>query len=152
MSHATRRVLIAEDEEIVRWGVRAVLEACGDVEVVAEAASGRIALEEARRTHPDIAIVDYSMPDMNGVDLIVALKRELPRTEILLYSVYESEKLVLEVLRAGGRGYVPKSDTETHLLPAIDALSMHQPYFSDRIPQALLEHLLDSSPVAGKTS
>ncbi|TGX44744.1 response regulator transcription factor [Sphingomonas naasensis] len=147
----TRRILIADDHDVVRRGVRTLLETRPNLHIVAEAANGRAALEEARSTQPDIAVIDYSLPELNGLDLTAALKRENPRLEVLVYTMHEREDLVLEVLRAGARGYVLKSDTEKHLLAAIDALSIHRPYFSGVISETLLERFLDSSPHAQAT-
>lgn len=151
MSSVTRRVLIADDHDVVRRGVRMLLETRPNLHIVAEASNGRMALEEARSTQPDIAVIDYSLPELNGLDLTAALKRENPRLEVLVYTMHEREDLVLEVLRAGARGYVLKSDTEKHLLAAIDALSIHRPYFSGVISETLLERFLDSSPHAQAT-
>jgi DNA-binding NarL/FixJ family response regulator len=151
VSSVTRRVLIADDHDVVRRGVRMLLETRPNLHVVAEASNGRMALEEARSTQPDIAVIDYSLPELNGLDLTAALKRENPRLEVLVYTMHEREDLVLEVLRAGARGYVLKSDTEKHLLAAIDALSIHRPYFSGVISETLLERFLDSSPHAQAT-
>ena len=151
MSSVTRRILIADDHDVVRRGVRTLLETRPNLHIVAEASNGRAALEEARSTQPDIAVIDYSLPELNGLDLTAALKRENPRLEVLVYTMHEREDLVLEVLRAGARGYVLKSDTEKHLLAAIDALSIHRPYFSGVISETLLERFLDSSPHAQAT-
>lgn len=151
MSSVTRRVLIADDHDVVRRGVRMLLETRPNLHIVAEASNGRAALEEARSTQPDIAIIDYSLPELNGLDLTAALKKENPRLEVLVYTMHEREDLVLEVLRAGARGYVLKSDTEKHLLAAIDALSIHRPYFSGVISETLLERFLESSPHAQAT-
>jgi len=151
VSSVTRRILIADDHDVVRRGVRTLLETRPNLHIVAEAANGRAALEEARSTQPDIAVIDYSLPELNGLDLTAALKRENPRLEVLVYTMHEREDLVLEVLRAGARGYVLKSDTEKHLLAAIDALSIHRPYFSGVISETLLERFLDSSPHAQAT-
>ena len=151
VSSVTRRVLIADDHDVVRRGVRRLRETRPNLHIVAEASNGRMALEEARSTQPDIAVIDYSLPELNGLDLTAALKRENPRMEVLVYTMHEREDLVLEVLRAGARGYVLKSDTEKHLLAAIDALSIHRPYFSGVISETLLERFLDSSPHAQAT-
>lgn len=151
MSSAARRVLIADDHDVVRRGVRTLLETRPNLHVVAEASNGRAALEEARATKPDIAVIDYSLPELNGLDLTSALKREFPRIEVLIYTMHDREDLVLEVLRAGARGYVLKSDTEKHLIAAIDALSIHRPYFSGVISETLLERFLESSPAAQAT-
>lgn len=142
MSNASRRILIADDHDVVRRGVRALLETRPNLHIVAEAADGRAALDLARSTQPDIAVIDYSLPELGGADLTAALKREVPRVEVLVYTVHDREELVLEVLRAGARGYVLKSDTERHLLAAIDALSIHRPYFWGAISETLLEHFV----------
>lgn len=148
MSSPIRRVLIADDHDVVRRGVRTLLETHGSLNIVAEASRGREALELARETRPDIAVIDYSLPELNGLDLTLALKRELPRIEVLIYTMHDREDLVLEVLRAGAKGYVLKSDTERHLIAAIDALSIHRPYFSGAISETLLERFLGSSPAS----
>ncbi|RYE58457.1 MAG: response regulator transcription factor [Rhizobiaceae bacterium] len=123
-----------------------LLETRPNLQIVGEANNGRAALEEARSTKPDIAILDYSLPELNGLDLTLALKRELPRLQVLIYTMHDREELVLEVLRAGARAYVLKSDTEKHLLAAIDALSIHRPYFSGVISETLLDRFLGSPP------
>ncbi|MGZ8350784.1 MAG: LuxR C-terminal-related transcriptional regulator, partial [Allosphingosinicella sp.] len=99
-----------------------------------------------RATQPDIAILDYSLPKLNGYDLTVALKRELPRVEILIYTMYDRESLILDVLRAGARGFILKSETEEHLLAAINALSIHRPYFSGGVSETLLDQFLRIRP------
>src|SRR6185295_19745568 len=139
MSSPIRRILIVDDHDAVRRGVRQLLEATPYYQVVGEAADGRRGLELAQQTRPDIAIVDYSVPELNGLDLSHALKRELPRIEILLYTMHDREEIIMEVLRAGVRGFVLKSDTEEHLLAALDALSIRRPYFSGAISDTLLE-------------
>lgn len=151
MSSHTRRVLIADDHDVVRRGVRTLLETRPNLHIVAEATNGRDALQEALSTRPDIAILDYSLPELNGLDLTRAIKREVPRVEVLIYTMHDREELVLEVLRAGARGYVLKSDTERHLLAAVDALSINRPYFSGVISETLLERFLASSPATQAT-
>src|SRR4051794_17441656 len=130
MSSQIRRVLIADDHDVVRRGLRNFLETHSHLHVVAEAADGRTALAEGRATKPDIAIIDFSLPELNGLELTLALKRELPAVEVLIYTMHDREDMVRDAVRAGARGYVLKSDTERHLLAAIDALSIHRPYFS----------------------
>ena len=115
-------------------------------QVVGEAADGRTGLELAKQTRPDIAIIDYSIPELNGLDLAHALKRECPRIEILLYTMHDREEIIMEVLRAGVRGFVLKSDTERHLVAALDALSIRRSYFSGAVSVALLDQLLESKP------
>jgi DNA-binding NarL/FixJ family response regulator len=138
--------MLVDDHQALRRGVRQLLESKPYYQIVAEAGDGRTALELAKETRPDIAIVDFSVPELNGLDLSHALKRELPRIEILLYTMHDREEIVMDVLRAGVRGIVLKSDTEEHLLAALDALSIHRPYFSGVISDTLLAQLLETIP------
>ena len=146
MTSPTRRIIIVDDHDAVRRGVRQLLETKPYYVVVGEASNGRAGLELAKETRPDIAIVDYSIPELNGLDLSYALKREFPRIEILLYTMHDREEIIIEVLRAGVRGFVLKSDAEKHLLAALDALSIRRPYFSGAISDTLLDQFLDSKP------
>ena len=146
MAGPVKRILIADDHDVIRRGVRALLETRADLQVVAEASNGRDALAAARETIPDIAIIDYSLPELNGYDLTVSIKRELPRTEILIYTMYDRESMILDVLRAGARGFILKSETEEHLFAAINALSIHRPYFSGGVSETLLDQFLRTKP------
>jgi DNA-binding NarL/FixJ family response regulator len=148
MTSPIRRIIIVDDHDAVRRGVRQLLETKPYYEVVGEAPDGRSALELARETRPDIAILDYSIPELNGFDLAHALKREFPRIEILVYTMHDREEIIMDVLRAGVRGFVLKSDTEKHLLAALDALSIHRSYFSGAISDALLNQFLESKPAS----
>ena len=147
-----KRILIADDHDVIRRGVRGLLESRPNLQVVCEAANGREALIGARETNPDIAILDYSLPELNGYDLTVSLKRELPRIEILIYTMYDRESLILDVLRAGARGFILKSETEEHLFAAINALSIHRPYFSGGVSETLLEQFLKTKPQTALSS
>lgn len=113
--------------------------------IVAEASNGHEALALAHETQPDVAIIDYSLPQMNGLELTKALRREMPRTEVLVYTMHDREDIVQKVLRAGARGYVLKSDPGPDLIAAVEALLIHKPYFSAAVSETLLEHFLDSS-------
>lgn len=146
MTSPIKRILVVDDHDAVRRGVRQLLETKPYYQVVAEAADGRTALALARETRPDIAILDYSIPQLNGLDLSHALKREFPRIEILLYTMHDREEIIMDVLRAGVRGLVLKSDAEQHLTAALDALSIHRSYFSGAISDTLLDQFLDSKP------
>jgi DNA-binding NarL/FixJ family response regulator len=146
MTSPIRRIIIVDDHDAIRRGVRQLLETKPYFVVVGEAADGRTGLELAKETRPDIAILDYSIPEMNGLDLSHALKREFPRIEILLYTMHDREDIVMDVLHAGVRGFVLKSETEEHLLAALNALSIHRPYFSGAISDALLDQFLESKP------
>jgi DNA-binding NarL/FixJ family response regulator len=148
MTSPIRRILIVDDHDAIRRGVRQLLETEPYYQVVGEAANGREGLEVARQVRPDIAILDYSIPELNGLDLSHSLKREFPRIEILLYTMHDREEIIMNVLRAGVRGFVLKSDPEQHLVAALDALSIRRPYFSGAISDTLLEQFLDSKPHA----
>lgn len=147
MASAVNRLLIADDHHLIRRGLRSLLETRPSFQVVAEAATGREALAAAHETTPDIAIVDYSLPELNGADLIVQLKRELPRIVVLVYTMHEREDVIMDVLQAGARGFVLKSDAETHLLAAVDALAANRPYFSGLVTETLLDRFLQSKPL-----
>ena len=111
--------MIADDHAAVRNGIRSLLKSWPEMQVVAEAATGVEALEIARSTTPDITIMDLSLPGLHGIDLIAAMKRESPRTRMLIYTMYRSEKLVHEALRAGASFYVVKGDPSSDLLAAL---------------------------------
>jgi Response regulator containing a CheY-like receiver domain and an HTH DNA-binding domain len=138
--------MIIDDHDAVRRGVRSLVETKPYNQVVAEASDGRTALELARETSPDITILDYSLPELNGLDVAHQLKREFPRMQILLYTMHDREEIIMDVLRAGVRAFVLKSDAERHLLSAIEALAIHRPYFSGAISEALLEKFLETKP------
>jgi len=146
MSTSVKRILIADDHDIIRRGVRQLLETRPNLLVVAEAATGRQALEAARETHPDIAIIDYSLPELNGRDLTLHLKRENAKIEVLMYTMHDREDMIMDVLQVGARAFVLKSDPEKHLFAAVEALSIHRPYFSGSISETLLEQYLRTRP------
>ena len=132
------RIMIADDHDIIRLGVRASLEARGDIDVVAQATTGWEALAMARETKPDIAIVDFRLPELSGPDLIVALKKDLPTLEVLIYTMQDHEEFRLAALQAGASGYVLKADTERELLQAIDALAAHRLYYHGKMLEGQL--------------
>ena len=146
MATSGRRILIADNHDVLRRGVRNLVESRPNLKVVAEATTGPDALSAARETAPDIVIIDYDLPGMNGLELATALKRELPWVEILVYTVHDQEDIVMGMLRAGARGFVLKSDSGQHLSAAIDALSVHQTYFSSSVSETLLDQFLRNHP------
>lgn len=143
MSSPVRRIVLADDHEAIRLGVRSVLSAHPDWRVVGEAADGREALEVVRSVRPDIAILDYSLPMMNGLELTRAIKKELPRTEVLIFTMHDREDVLAELLTAGARGYLLKSEASKHLLAAVEALSLRRPYFSGNVSQTLLDRFVE---------
>lgn len=138
----TVSILIVDDHIAIRRGVRAILEGRDGFAVVAEAGTGAEAIDLAARHKPDVAVIDYSLPAMNGSQLTRRIRDANPRTEVLVYTMHESDALVRDVLGAGARGYLLKSDADQHLVAAVDALAHHQPYFTGRVNEALLAHYL----------
>ena len=138
----TVSILIVDDHIAIRRGVRTILEGREGFEVVAEAGTGAEAIDLAAGHKPDVAVIDYSMPAMNGSQLTRRLREASPGTEVLVYTMHESDALVRDVLGAGARGYLLKSDADQHLVAAVDALARHQPYFTGRVNEALLAHYL----------
>jgi len=136
------RVLLADDHTIVREGVRLCLEAMGDIEVVAEAEDGQMAVQLANQLRPDVAVVDLTMPRLNGVEAIRQIKRDLPDTEVVVLSVHDSEPYVVQALRAGAAGYVLKRNAATELAAAIRAAHDGQAYLHPSIARRVIDDYL----------
>jgi DNA-binding NarL/FixJ family response regulator len=116
------RVLIADDHALLRDGIRALLRAVGDVEVVGEAADGQQALEEARRLDPDVVLMDIAMPGLGGLEATLAIRRECPRSRVLVLTQYDDREYVSRFLKAGASGYVLKKAAGAELASAIRAV------------------------------
>jgi len=140
------RILIADDHEVVRSGLRSILEAHEGWEVVAEARDGKEAISKALETEPDIAVIDYSLPVMNGVEATRQIRARLPTAEILIFTMHDSDALIGELLDASARGYLLKSDAKQHLIAAVESLADHEPFFTGRVSQRLLETFLSKQP------
>ncbi|MGE4303345.1 MAG: response regulator [Novosphingobium sp.] len=145
MSSPVRRIVLADDHEAIRLGVRSMLAAHPDWRVIGEASNGRDALEIIRSTQPDIAILDYSLPMMNGLELTRVIKKEMPRVEVLIFTMHDREDVLAELLTAGARGYLLKSDASKHLVAAVEALAIRRPYFSGNVSQTLLDRFIESA-------
>jgi len=133
------RILIADDHELVRKGVRDLIAAHVGWEVCAEAGDGQQALELALQEKPDVAVLDVSLPIMNGVALTRRLRQECPATHVLLFTMHDDDETVGGGLAAGARGYVLKSDCEQHLEEGISAVGANRPYFSSLVSELLLD-------------
>lgn len=125
--------MIADDHEVVRRGVRALLDAQPGWSVCGEAPSGREAVGMAASLHPDAAILDVSMPDLNGIDTAREIGKKSPSTGVVLYTMYQSEELAREAFRAGVIGYVLKTDRATELLDAVGCALRHVHFVSPRL-------------------
>lgn len=136
------RMLVADDHEVVRKGLVALLSHRPDWQVCAEAANGRDAVKLAVRFRPNVAILDLSMPEMDGLEATRQIRHEVPETEVLVFSMYENEQFVRDLLSAGARGYVLKSDVATQLLLAVETVARHKPFFTSDVAEKVLEGFL----------
>jgi DNA-binding NarL/FixJ family response regulator len=136
------RILIADDHELVRKGLRSVLSSREGWTVCAEARHGREAVEKARECRPDIVIMDLTMPELNGLEATRQIRAILPDTEVLILTMHHSEQLVHEVLSAGARGYLLKTDAGDAVFDAVEALARHKPYFTSSVSDVLLASYL----------
>ena len=139
------RILIADDHELIRRGLISALAERADWSIVAEAADGRQACELAALHTPDIAVLDLSMPERNGLDVTRELRVATPKTRILIVTAHESEQLIREVLDAGAMGYVLKSDAGRVLVQAVDALLDERPFFTSKVARFVLDGYLRAS-------
>jgi DNA-binding NarL/FixJ family response regulator len=135
------RVLVADDHTVVRQGLVGLLQADGGCEVVAQAADGLQAVAEARRTRPQVAVLDLTMPGLNGLEAVRRIHAELPAIRILVLTVHDEQEYVLPVVRAGAAGYLVKDSAAAELLAAVRALASGQGYFGPQAARALAEQL-----------
>jgi DNA-binding NarL/FixJ family response regulator len=142
------RILIADDHELIRRGLISALADRPEWSVVGEAADGRQACELAARLTPEIAVLDLTMPELNGLDATRQIRASTPKTRILIVTAHESEQLIREVLDAGAMGYVLKSDAGRVLVQAIEALLDERPFFTSKVARFVLEGYLRSGDEA----
>jgi DNA-binding NarL/FixJ family response regulator len=137
------RIMLADDHEMVRQGLRAVIEEQRGWEVCGEARTGREAVDKARELKPDIVVMDFTMPELNGMEATRQIRAVLPRTQVLILTMHESEELIPEVLAAGALGYMLKSDAGTELVDAIQSLAAQKPYFTSKVSTMVLKGYLN---------
>jgi len=139
MNATPLRLVVVDDHAVVRRGVRALLESRAGWKVVAEATTGREALDAVRRYRPEIVVMDLSLRDLNGLEATRQIARESPQTEVLVLTMHHSEELAREVLKAGARGYVLKSDADENLIRAVEALRQHKPFLTSGVTAFMLD-------------
>jgi DNA-binding NarL/FixJ family response regulator len=141
-----KRILVADDHEIVRSGLRAILEARRGWEIVAETDNGKDAITAIIEHRPDVAIIDYSLPLINGIEVTRSIKARQIKTEILIFTMHDSDVLVKEAFKAGARAFLSKSDAKEQLSSAIEALLLHKPFFTGAISEKILASYLSTNP------
>ncbi len=146
VSMDTLNILIADDHEMVRRGLKAALTERPGWTICGEAATGRQAVELAEQLKPDIIILDVMMPGLNGLEATRQIRKVLPGAEVLILTMHESEELVREVLSAGARGYVRKSDAGRTVVQAVETLSQHQQYITPGVAEGPI-HPASFNPV-----
>src|SRR6478609_11583928 len=143
------RILIADDHDVVRSGVRSILESREGWEVVAEAKDGKEAIDLALATRPDVVVLDYALPLVNGVEATRQIRTRVPGAEVLIFTMHDTDALVRDVLEAGARGFLLKSDASRFLISEVETLADHKPFFTGKVSEALLASFLLRGPRAG---
>ena len=145
------RILLADDHSIVRAGLRRIIEDSGDIEVVAEAADGREAMEKVHETLPDVAVIDISMPVLDGLEVVSQLHHYYPKLPILILTMHEEEQYVFRGISAGAKGYITKRSAPEQMVNAIRKVHAGGRYLSDAAAESLAQRLAsgaqDRSPL-----
>lgn len=142
------KILVADDHEVMRTGVRALIEQEPGWQVCGTASNGQEAVEVARKLKPDVVVLDMTMPELDGLEVLREIKHALPKTEVVIFSAYHSEEVIEQLFDAGAKSYIQKSDGARHLVAAIKSLAEHKPFFTSEISQILFAKFLSGS--AGK--
>jgi DNA-binding NarL/FixJ family response regulator len=150
---AALKILIADDHEIVRKGLRAILEGQRELEIVGEAEDGRQAVAMAKELNPHIVVLDLAMPSLNGLEATKQIMKARPQTKVLILTMQEADPLIRDVLDAGARGYILKTDAGRDLLTAVEALRRNKTFFTSKVAQMILEGFLkgDARPRDAQT-
>jgi len=143
-------VLIADDHEIVRRGLRALLQEQPGWQVVAEVTNGREAVVKANEFKPDVAILDITMPSLNGLDATKQIAKVSPGTKVLILTVHDSDQLIPKVLEVGARGYILKADARRDLITAAKALLSNKTFFTPKEAQIVMDGYLGKGPKASE--
>ena len=145
------RILLADDHSIVRAGLRRIIEDSGDIEVIAEAADGHEAVQKAHETQPDVAVIDISMPIMDGLEVVNQLHHYYPKMPILILTMHEEEQYVFRAISAGAKGYITKRSAPEQMVNAIRKVHGGGRYLSDSAAESLAHRLAsgaqDRSPL-----
>lgn len=141
------RIVVADDHDIIRRGLRQLLTSRAGWEVCAEAKTGREAVTLAEQTKPEVVVMDISMPDLNGLEAARRIRKQLPNTEIVILTLHFSDQLVREIVEAGARAYIMKGDAERDLVTAVEAVANRRSFFTPRAGDMLLNGFRGRSAV-----
>lgn len=142
-------ILLADDHDLMRQGIRSLLERNPNFDVCAEAKDGADAVQKALEYRPDVVVLDVSMPKMGGLDASRQIVNNLPNTHVLIFTVHDNEEMVRSTLEAGAHGYVLKSDASTHLAPAIEAVAQQDLYFSSGVSNFVIDSVISPTEATG---
>jgi DNA-binding NarL/FixJ family response regulator len=131
------RILIADDHEVVRDGMRALIEREPGWEVCGIATNGQEAVDSAKKLKPEVVVLDMTMPELDGLAALRQIKQALPDTEVVMFSAHHSEDVIEQLFDAGAKSYIQKSDAGRHLVTAIKSLAEHKPFFTPEISEIL---------------
>lgn len=140
------RLLVADDHAVVRKGIRTLLEEQGGWNVAAEASDGREAVEKAKQIKPAVAVLDITMPILNGLEATRQIVEAVPKTQVLILTVHDSDVIAQRVLQAGARGYLLKSDVGRDLISAVDALLRGRTYLTATVSRLIMDGYLGKNP------
>ncbi len=143
------RILVADDHEVVRQGLRTLLQEQAQWTVVAEAKDGREAVTKAGELKPNVAVIDISMPSLNGLDATKQMLKANPDLKVLILTMHDSEQIIESVLSAGAKGYILKSDASRELVAAVEALLAGKTFFTEKAAQIVLDGYMGKRPTAG---
>jgi len=133
------RILLGDDHTLMRQGLRKILEARPEWEVVAEASDGRDAVRQMSSLQPDVAILDIGMPLLNGIDATRQIVRRFPKIQVLILSMHSAEAYIIQALKAGARGYLLKDSADTELIRAVAAVAAGKSFFSPAVAKVMLD-------------
>lgn len=136
------RLLLADDHDVVRRGLRDLLTQQSGWEICGEATTGRQAVQTAINLLPNVVILDFAMPELNGVDATRQIRKAAPSVEVLVFTMHRSEQLIREVLAAGAWGYLLKSDPSHHVVSAVEAIVQHRSFLTWKASETMLDSIL----------
>jgi DNA-binding NarL/FixJ family response regulator len=139
---STLRILVADDHEVVREGMRALIELEPGWKVCAAVSNGEEAVETAKELKPEVAVLDMTMPELSGLEALRQIKRASPNTEVVIFSAHHSENVIKQLFDAGAKSYIQKSDVARHLAMAIKSAAEHKPFLTPEISRVLFAKFL----------